>query len=75
MDAEADNAALARFLHLILRIPRQGGQMADVNKCAHPACKCSVAKGGVYGDYCSEHCQEAKHITEIRCDCKHPGCS
>lgn len=48
--------------------------MADTNKCAHPACQCMVTKGGPYGPYCSEHCQEAKNITELRCDCHHPGC-
>ena len=47
----------------------------DSNKCAHPACGCTVQKGGPYGDYCSEHCREAKDVAEIRCDCKHPGCS
>lgn len=46
----------------------------DTTKCAHPACKCIVAKGGQYGEYCSEHCREAKGSTELRCDCQHPGC-
>jgi hypothetical protein len=48
--------------------------MADTNKCAHPACKCLVAKGGAYDKYCSEHCAEAAEITELKCDCKHPAC-
>ena len=43
-------------------------------KCAHPACKCMVDGNGPYGKYCSEHCQEAKKVSEIRCDCKHSGC-
>ena len=43
-------------------------------KCAHPSCKCTVAPGGRYGKYCSEFCQEAKGMTELKCDCKHPGC-
>jgi hypothetical protein len=46
----------------------------DTNKCAHPACNCTVAKGGPFGKYCSEHCKEARDIIELHCDCKHPGC-
>jgi hypothetical protein len=45
-----------------------------VEKCAHPACKCLVAPGAEFGKYCSEHCKEAKDMTELRCDCKHPMC-
>ena len=30
--------------------------MAD--KCAHPACECTVAKGGQWGKYCSEYCKK-----------------
>ena len=48
--------------------------MADTEKCAHPSCQCMVSKGGEYGKYCSEHCKEAKTVTELRCDCQHPGC-
>jgi len=48
--------------------------MSDVEKCAHPACKCSVTAGGPFGKFCSEHCQEAKALTELKCDCKHPAC-
>ena len=48
--------------------------MAETAKCAHPGCSCLVRPGGQYGKYCSEHCQEAKDITELRCDCKHPEC-
>ena len=47
----------------------------ESKKCAHPACKCRVSTTGPYGDYCSEHCREAKAVTEIRCDCKHPPCN
>ena len=53
---------------------RPGGVM-DTNKCAHPACNCTVQKGGPFGKYCSEHCKEARDIIELHCDCKHPGCS
>jgi hypothetical protein len=49
--------------------------MADTHTCAHPACKCIVTKDSAYGKYCSEHCQEAKDVSEIRCDCKHPPCN
>ena len=48
--------------------------MSDVEKCAHPMCKCTVSTEGRYGKFCSEHCQEAKQITEVKCDCKHPSC-
>jgi hypothetical protein len=48
--------------------------MADVNKCAHPACKCMVTKGGAFGDYCSDHCRQAADSTELRCDCHHAAC-
>jgi hypothetical protein len=48
--------------------------MADMKKCAHPQCKCSVAAGGAFGKYCSEHCREAGDQTELMCDCKHPSC-
>jgi len=44
----------------------------EQKKCAHPACKCSVA-----GDkeYCSQRYEDARGETEISCDCAHPGCS
>ncbi len=48
--------------------------MADMKKCAHPQCKCTVSEGGSFGKYCSEHCREAADQTELMCDCKHPGC-
>ena len=31
--------------------------MADAVKCAHPACECTVQKGGEWGKYCSEYLQ------------------
>jgi hypothetical protein len=43
-------------------------------KCAHPACSCTVTEKGEFGKYCSEHCKEAGKITELRCQCRHPGC-
>jgi hypothetical protein len=46
----------------------------DVEKCAHPACECRVAKGGKYGKYCSEHCKHAGQIAELRCYCQHDEC-
>jgi hypothetical protein len=49
--------------------------MPQMDKCAHPTCKCLVSKDGPYGKYCSEHCQEAEDLLEIRCDCKHPECA
>ena len=44
------------------------------HRCAHPACTCLVADAAEFGKFCSEHCQEAGDMTELRCDCKHPGC-
>jgi len=45
----------------------------DDNRCGHEACACAVS-----GDreYCSDHCENAadQDITEISCDCGHPGC-
>lgn len=48
--------------------------MADAVKCAHPACTCEVQKDGAFGRYCSEHCREARQMTQLRCGCQHPGC-
>lgn len=42
--------------------------------CAHPGCECHVPKGGSFGKYCSEHCKEARGITELRCQCPHDDC-
>ena len=38
----------------------------DTNKCAHPACNCTVPKNGPFGKYCSEHCKEARDIIELQ---------
>jgi len=46
-----------------------------LQKCAHPACTCMVAKGGEWGKYCSEICKEKGQQTELRCECRHPDCS
>jgi hypothetical protein len=43
-------------------------------KCAHPACTCQVPKGGPHGKYCSEYCKEKRGQTQLRCECRHPGC-
>jgi hypothetical protein len=48
--------------------------MADTNKCAHPACNCTVTGGGPFGKYCSAHCKNAGQQTELRCGCQHPAC-
>ncbi len=42
------------------------------DKCAHPACRCTVAEGKTY---CSQRCEDAKGQIEISCDCAHPGCA
>jgi hypothetical protein len=48
--------------------------MNDVNKCAHASCKCLVPKDGPHGKFCSVQCATAKDVTELKCDCGHPGC-
>ena len=47
--------------------------MADDNKCGHDACACPISGEQ---EYCSDHCENAadQDITEISCDCGHPGC-
>jgi metallothionein len=45
--------------------------MAKDNKCKHPACSCRVPDGE---SYCSAACSDAKDITELTCQCDHPGC-
>ena len=49
--------------------------MADLHKCAHPSCNCTVQKGGRFGNYCSEHCKQAGDGIELRCDCHHLACN
>jgi hypothetical protein len=45
--------------------------MAESKKCAHAACSCIVPDGK---KYCSEICEDSTSVTELSCDCKHPGC-
>jgi hypothetical protein len=45
--------------------------MTNDNKCQHPACNCVPPKGE---SYCSGSCKDAKEITELACQCGHPGC-
>jgi hypothetical protein len=49
--------------------------VTELDKCAHPSCKCRVSPNGEFGKFCSEHCREAKDLTELKCDCGHPGCN
>lgn len=46
--------------------------MADTQKCAHPACNCTVTGSE---KYCSPYCHDAKETTELACSCGHPGCA
>lgn len=46
--------------------------MSTPKKCAHEACSCIAADGK---KYCSETCEAAKDVTELACQCNHPGCS
>jgi len=48
--------------------------MAKSQQCAHPGCSCTVEASSEFGKYCSEHCKDAKGMTELRCGCNHPGC-
>lgn len=41
-------------------------------KCKHAACNCMTTDGK---DYCSDHCKDARKVTEIYCQCHHPQCS
>lgn len=45
--------------------------MTETKKCAHPACNCTVSAGQ---KYCSSKCESAKKMTELTCQCDHPGC-
>ena len=40
-------------------------------KCAHLGCNCAPAPGT---KFCSEYCERAGDVIEIRCGCPHPGC-
>jgi len=48
--------------------------MAELTKCAHPACECKVPKGGPFGKYCCEDCREKGAMMELHCRCGHPEC-
>jgi len=45
----------------------------EENRCEHAGCLCVVSDES---DYCSDHCEnaESQDMTEIACDCGHPGC-
>jgi hypothetical protein len=45
--------------------------MTERKKCAHPACTCATSDNQ---KYCSQTCQDAKNLTELVCQCDHPGC-
>jgi hypothetical protein len=45
--------------------------MAD-DKCAHPACNCMPPKDE---KYCSVYCHDMRTLTELSCNCGHPGCA
>jgi hypothetical protein len=47
--------------------------MAENGQCEHEICVCSAAGDS---EYCSDHCRDAVDgdMTEIACDCGHPGC-
>jgi len=48
--------------------------MADENnQCAHEGCVCATRDNE---EFCSPQCEAAdgQDVTEIKCDCGHPGC-
>jgi len=45
-------------------------QQAD-RKCAHDGCSCMARPGS---KYCSDYCERAGTMTELHCNCQHPGC-
>ena len=49
--------------------------VTKLEKCAHPSCDCMVADKGEFGAYCSAHCQDAKQLNELRCECGHAQCA
>jgi len=64
-----------RERHIIMRRSRnEEDPMSQPEKCAHPACSCTVPEKGEWGKYCSEHCKHAGGMTELRCGCQHPEC-
>jgi hypothetical protein len=48
--------------------------MAGTKRCAHEACMCMVGENSQFGAYCSSHCQDAKDLTQLKCECGHAGC-
>lgn len=47
--------------------------MSDApKKCAHASCSCTVPAGQ---KFCCQMCEDSKDVTDLSCDCKHPGCS
>jgi hypothetical protein len=50
---------------------RQKGE-TSMDKCAHPACNCPAPKGE---KYCGAYCHDAGDLTELSCNCGHPGCA
>ena len=40
-------------------------------KCAHPGCNCPPSPDS---KYCSEYCQRAGGVIELRCGCQHKAC-
>ncbi len=43
----------------------------DQERCAHPACNCKRAPNS---KYCSDYCERAGDVIELRCGCLHPEC-
>lgn len=40
-------------------------------KCAHEMCTCMAEEDS---KYCSANCEAEKGLTELACECGHPGC-
>jgi len=46
--------------------------MAKTDKCAHPACSCTVKDGE---KYCSGYCHDAGNLADLACGCGHLECT
>jgi len=54
--------------------PDNSLQSKPNQKCAHPSCACILTEDRPYGKYCSEHCDDAGEMDELRCECGHEMC-
>ena len=47
----------------------------NAQRCAHPACKCSVTEGRRFcSEYCEQHSGKEDAQSKVMCGCGHPEC-